>query len=164
MTDDTQRSGASVPWAEQVFGTHINPVTLLASDYLNHFSEAIMLLGMVTDIPEVIQDLRAWRFKSYCEHFLQSNLDYGPLAAEAYAHAPQKYKQPFDAGVEALAVQLQCAIEEVTDLVERERPENLRETVTSQLNVISRLADEVSAVIAGHTSPNSQEIIDKLFE
>ena len=39
----------------------INPVTGLSTDYLNHFTEAIMVLEMATAMPECLEDLRTWR-------------------------------------------------------------------------------------------------------
>ena len=35
---------------------NINPRTGLATDYLNHFNEAVMLLEMVPDMPECAED------------------------------------------------------------------------------------------------------------
>jgi hypothetical protein len=36
----------------QLVGANINPTTWLATDYLNHFNEAIMLLEMLPCAPE----------------------------------------------------------------------------------------------------------------
>ena len=53
---------------------NINPATGLSTDYLNHFTEALMVLEMVRDMPECIDDLRAWQPKTYTEHFAGSRL------------------------------------------------------------------------------------------
>ena len=52
---------------------NINPRTGLATDYLNHFNEAIMLLEMVPDLPECADDFLEWQPLSYAEHFTASN-------------------------------------------------------------------------------------------
>jgi len=52
---------------------NINPHTGLATDYLNHFNEAIMLLEMIPDIPESVEDFLRWRPLSYAEHFTASH-------------------------------------------------------------------------------------------
>src|SRR5262249_33673402 len=44
---------------------NINPRTGLATDYLNHFNEAIMLLEMIPDMPECAEDFLSWRPLSY---------------------------------------------------------------------------------------------------
>ena len=46
---------------------NINPRTGLATDYLNHFNEAIMLLEMLSSGPECIADFLDWKAKSYRE-------------------------------------------------------------------------------------------------
>src|SRR5882724_6824757 len=63
---------------------NINPRTGLATDYLNHFNEAIMLLEMVPDMPECAEDFLTWSPLSYAEHFWASNFKARDLAIEAY--------------------------------------------------------------------------------
>src|SRR3982074_154519 len=63
---------------------HINPRTGLATDYLNHFNEAIMLLEMIPDMPECTEDFLTWSPLSYAEHFWASNFKARDLAIEAY--------------------------------------------------------------------------------
>ena len=46
-------------WAERLQGTNINTSKLLATDYLNHFNEVIMLIEMVPDMPDIIEDVLA---------------------------------------------------------------------------------------------------------
>ena len=65
-------------------GTNINPITLLATDYLNHFNEAIMLLEMLPMAPECKEDFLAWTPMSYCEHFAASRFKFRDLAIAAY--------------------------------------------------------------------------------
>jgi hypothetical protein len=47
-------------WAERLRVANINPRTGLATDYLNHFNEAVMLLEMVPDMPECAEDFLTW--------------------------------------------------------------------------------------------------------
>src|SRR6476660_544431 len=63
---------------------NINPRTGLATDYLNHFNEAIMLLEMIPDMPECTEDFLTWTPLSYAEHFWASNFKARDLAIEAY--------------------------------------------------------------------------------
>jgi hypothetical protein len=75
---------------------NINPRTGLATDYLNHFNEAIMLLEMVPDMPECAEDFLTWSPLSYCEHFMASNFKARNLAIEAYEQADAKIRTEFD--------------------------------------------------------------------
>src|SRR5437868_10750385 len=75
---------------------NINPKTGLATDYLNHFNEAIMLLEMIPSMPECASDFLAWQPLSYAEHFVASNFKGRDLAIAAYKEAPRDVRIPFD--------------------------------------------------------------------
>src|SRR6266436_8799606 len=75
---------------------NINPRTGLATDYLNHFNEAIMLLEMVPDMPECAEDFLAWQPLSYGEHFTASHFKARDLAIEAYETADASVRAEFD--------------------------------------------------------------------
>ena len=47
----------------------INPATGLATEYLNRFNEAVMLLDMLSSCPKFRDDFLAWKPMSYREHF-----------------------------------------------------------------------------------------------
>jgi len=49
--------------------TSINPATGLATDYLNRFNEAVMLLDMLSNCPEFRDDFLAWEPMSYGKSF-----------------------------------------------------------------------------------------------
>jgi hypothetical protein len=75
---------------------NINPRTGLATDYLNHFNEAIMLLEMIPDMPECAEDFLAWSPLSYAEHFWASNFKARDLAIEAYESTDAGIRAEFD--------------------------------------------------------------------
>ena len=81
---------------ERVKRTNINPQTLLATDYLNHFNEIVMTLEMIPDMPDLLDDARAWRPKTYRVHFQESGFADRELAIEAYEHVPARFRQPFE--------------------------------------------------------------------
>src|ERR1700740_2164839 len=82
--------------AAELRAANINPRTGLATDYLNHFNEAVMLLEMVPDMPECAEDFLAWRPLSYAEHFTASNFKARDLAIEAYNTADVRVRTEFD--------------------------------------------------------------------
>jgi hypothetical protein len=75
---------------------NINPRTGLATDYLNHFNEAVMLLEMVPDMPECAEDFLGWHPLSYAEHFTASNFKARDLAISAYDSAEPAIRAEFD--------------------------------------------------------------------
>src|SRR5215472_19020839 len=82
--------------AEQLRAANINPRTGLATDYLNHFNEAVMLLEMIPDMPDCAEDFLQWRPLSYPEHFTASNFKARDLAIEAYEAADPAVRAEFD--------------------------------------------------------------------
>jgi len=82
--------------AAQLRAANINPRTGLATDYLNHFNEAVMLLEMIPDIPECVDDFLEWHPLSYAEHFTASNFRARDLAISAYECADPAIRAEFD--------------------------------------------------------------------
>jgi hypothetical protein len=82
--------------AAELQAANINPRTGLATDYLNHFNEAIMLLEMVPDMPECAEDFLGWQPLSYRDHFMASNFRARDLAIEAYESADARIRDEFD--------------------------------------------------------------------
>jgi len=75
---------------------NINPRTGLATDYLNHFNEAVMLLEMIPDMPECAEEFLGWHPMSYAEHFTASNFGARELAISAYDSADAHIRAEFD--------------------------------------------------------------------
>lgn len=82
--------------AAQLRAANINPRTGLATDYLNHFNEAVMLLEMIPDMPECAEDFLGWQPLSYREHFMASHFKARDLAIEAYDSADAIVRAEFD--------------------------------------------------------------------
>jgi hypothetical protein len=88
--------------AARLRAANINPRTGLATDYLNHFNEAIMLLEMIPDMPECAEDFLGWHPLSYSEHFHASNFKARDLAIEAYESADAVTRTEFDSITSAM--------------------------------------------------------------
>jgi hypothetical protein len=82
--------------AAELRAANINPRTGLATDYLNHFNEAVMLLEMIPDMPECAEDFLGWHPLSYAEHFTASHFKARDLAISAYDSADPIIKSEFD--------------------------------------------------------------------
>ncbi len=84
------------PTAADLAAANINPRTGLATDYLNHFNEAIMLLDMIPDMPECAEDFLTWQPRTYCEHFAASSFRARDLAIIAYEQSDAIVRAEFD--------------------------------------------------------------------
>jgi hypothetical protein len=82
--------------APRLAHANINPATGLATDYLNHFNEAIMLLEMLSSCPDCLNDFLGWRPVSYREHFLASRFKGRDMAIAAYDAADPNVRSCLD--------------------------------------------------------------------
>ena len=87
---------------DRIKGTNINEVSFLATDYLNHFNEIVMILDMIPDMTDLLEEARAWQPKSYKDHFRDSAFTERDLAIEAYDAAPAEYREMFEETVHCL--------------------------------------------------------------
>jgi hypothetical protein len=100
--------------AEALAHANINPVTGLATDYLNHFNEAIMLLEMLSAMPDCVEDFLAWRPMTYHEHFEASHFKARELAIAAYDVANPAARARLDELAEAMNAILHATREALT--------------------------------------------------
>ena len=107
---------------------NINPRTGLATDYLNHFNEAVMLLEMIPDMPECAEDFLGWQPLSYAEHFTASNFKARDLAISAYDSADPKIRAEFDNITSAMTSILTA----VSEAMREARQDKTRATLAEQ--------------------------------
>lgn len=84
--------------------TLINPVSGLANDYLNLFNELVMILEQIPVMPELAEDLSAWRPVSYQEYFRKSQLPGRHSALAAYEELSPSFRRRFETFVGDLDV------------------------------------------------------------
>ena len=98
----SQTAAVNAARAEQLRAANINPRSGLATDYLNHFNEAVMLLEMIPDMPDCAEDFLGWQPLSYAEHFTASNFKAKDLAIEAYNAADPRTRDEFESITNAI--------------------------------------------------------------
>jgi hypothetical protein len=96
VREPSRKASGKQPGATELQTANINPRTGLATDYLNHFNEAIMLLEMIPDIPDCAEEFLSWRPLSYREHFAASSFKARELAIAAYETADPAIRSEFD--------------------------------------------------------------------
>jgi len=151
--------------ATQLARANINPATGLATDYLNHFNEAIMLLEMLGSCPECVDDFRAWKPMSYREHFAQPHYKHRSLAIDAYEQADPLARQYLDTLADAMTDVLQATRKAfAADLPQGATVQIAERTAAWLRPLIARAA----AVINGETDDESalapQAAIDRLMK
>ncbi len=140
----------------------INPVTGLSTDYLNHFTEALMALEMAADIPECIDDLRAWRPKTYPEHFAQSRFKHRDQVIERYHAAAPGLRREVDWLSASINRLLEKACAAVTSGADAAAVVPRAAAVSRPM--IAELADLINATPRQPgEQPSSQAVIDAMF-
>jgi hypothetical protein len=84
--------------------TLVNPVSGLANDYLNLFNELVVMLEQIPMMPELLEDLSAWRPVSYQEYFRKSQLPGRHSALAAYEELSPTFRRRFETFVAELDV------------------------------------------------------------
>src|ERR1700751_4348017 len=135
---------------------NINPQTGLATDYLNHFNEAIMLLEMIPDIPECADDFLAWSPLSYAEHFTASNFKARDLAIEAYESANPDIRAEFDQMTETMTSILREVGSAIREVVQGSTKAKLAEQAIGWLNP---LVSAAGGVINGGSEADVETIM-----
>ncbi|WP_407048167.1 hypothetical protein [Methyloraptor flagellatus] len=157
---------------EVLAAANINPVTRLATDYLNHFNNVVMLLELVPSMPDFADEVLAWKPASYVEYFATSHFRERELAIAAYGAADRDVRATF----EAIIDELDQTMAEAKDLLRKGDPSepvnafHIGELVTHRLKP---LITEAGGVINGMPATpaaeidlagiNAQETIDELF-
>ena len=130
-------------------GTNINESTLLASDYLNHFHELVMLLEAISSEPSSFaDDLLSWRPLTYEEHFAESGFRDKNLAIAAYRRAPPKIRARFDEAVARLHGEAVTLVAEVAAELNG-NSKKLNKTCEKAARRLRILIDEANAIANG---------------
>ncbi|WP_297579795.1 hypothetical protein [Roseibium sp.] len=161
--------GAGDLAAERLEQANINAQTGLATDYLNHFNEVMMLLEMLPDMPDCAEDVLEWGPLDYEGHFENSTFKDKQLAILAYFAAPSHLREHLEtqvAEINALVGQIQDQLRAATD------PAMIAAEIADKAtHEIKPLIAAAGAVIHGHVEPEAtqhegdgaQAEIDALF-
>lgn len=167
IRDDIERPADGIGFPRTlrrlVQGKNIHADTLLATDYLNHFNEIVMLLEIVPDMPECLDDAMEWRPKAYEDHFADSTFQDKALASFAYENAPRRYREPFDQLVSQMNHTVLTTLTHIQDAMKAEDLERVRHLVTKTSKKMQRYVDVASAVIHGRALTSGQDEIDTML-
>ncbi len=147
----------------RVHDTNISETTLLATDYLNHFNEIVMLIEMLPDMPDMLEEAQAWQPKSYVEHFESSTCPFRDLAIELYPSVPARYRVPFETTLDQLNAVVERALRNAENAIAKGDMRALRDRIGVALEPMRRLVDVAGGIIHGAEKALSQDEIDWLM-
>ena len=144
---------------------NINPATGLSTDYLNHFTEAVMLLEMADMMPDCLDDLRAWRPKTYSEHFASSSFSDRTAVIAAYEAADPGVRGALDTTSETLNTVLMEACDVVLQHLGTPAGDALAQRAMAWVKpLIARAAAVINGTKAPPDGGGTQAAVDALFE
>jgi hypothetical protein len=148
---------------------NINPKTGLASDYLNHFNEAIMLLDLLPTTPECIVELIGWEPLSYEEHFAGSHFKDKELAIAAYGMAEPAARAQLDELADTMNALLVATCETFQKRASLDAANALAEQTAARLKpLVARAGAVINGYDLAHsedmTTGEQQATVDALFE
>ncbi len=148
----------------KVAGTNISGQTLLATDYLNHFNEIVMLLDMLPDMPDMIEECKMWQPKDYKSHFADSTFSDKQLAIAAYDRVPTKFRKPFEETVGQINQLLLEGMDRLDHLIaDGAATDQLQESCRTLARAAQLLMDCASSIIHGSDRAMAQAEIDGLL-
>jgi len=150
--------------AARLAAANINPATGLASDYLNHFNEAIMLLEMLSSCPDCRDDFLAWRPMSYREHFAASHFKGRELVIAAYDAADPSLRGCLDTLAGTMTAVLEATRAAMRADLPPERMAALADHAATWLRPLVVRAGAVINGKAGSALPDApQAVVDGLM-
>lgn len=151
-------------YQSKVKDENINSLTLLATDYLNHFNEVHMLIDMLPSMPDCIEDIREWVPITYQEHFRNSVFSAKNLAIEAYEHSPMEYRLPFEQTITQMDELILSTIVQVEQQITQNKMDELQRIVENYTPRMIVLIEKCGAIINGEKHMTHQDSIDHYFE
>ena len=151
--------------AARLTEAHINPATGLATDYLNRFNEAVMLLDMLASCPELREDFLAWEPMSYREHFRTSHFKARDVTISAYDNADPDVRGTLDTLAVTMTIVLEATRAAMDDA---KKPDTVTALAQNAIGWLKPLIARAGAIINGEPveapGPTPQEVVDQLMK
>jgi hypothetical protein len=146
----------ALPLADRISAsrTSINPLTHLATDFLNQFNEVAMSLDMLADWPDMFEELRNWQVLSYEDHFRRSGFADTETIVDAYWAAPGVIRRRFDDEVDALAHMTSTGLRALQRVWDDEPTQGMLEAAAALGSDIRTHVSKLAGIInVGHPLP-----------
>ena len=140
---------AQMPAPEALRAANVHPETGLATDYLNHFNEVVMMLEMLPDMPECAEDILSWEPYGYEEHFERTGYSGRETVIMAWRAAPRAMRAHFETVIAALD-------DVIADLQGRVRAGDLDGAAMAVRDEAEPLLAAARAAVHGHVTGEAE--------
>jgi hypothetical protein len=122
-----------------------------------------MLIQMVADMPEMMDEVRAWQPKSYPDHFRDSGFANRDLAIDAYYNATDHYRAALVMIADAISFRIAEAVVTLSRLIDAQDQNRLPLACDDAVRDIGALIEQAGGVIHGDRARSAQADIDRLI-
>lgn len=148
---------------DRLRAANINPVTGLATDYLNHYNEVAMLIATLADMPDMRDQVLAWTPVGYARHFGRTGFAARGLAIAGWLVADRDVKAQFRAVRAELEDRIAQAQHRLSVM-----PERASEIAREAPAIFADIARLGGVINGGTGSPllqqsAAQDLVDSLF-
>lgn len=172
--NDLQSTLGSSLSREALMAANINPDTFLATDYLNHFNEVVMLIEMLSSMPDCAEDVLCWSPMSYDAYFKQSHFKDKDLALDAFREAPEEGRDRLEHVIgeidrhmlqvlEAVEAAMQSGDADAFDMIAFKVSSEIRPLLDQASGVINGVSERTDPMLAAEL-PTAQVAVDALFD
>lgn len=151
-------------YQNKVRDENINSLTLLATDYLNHFNEVHMLMDMLPSMHECMEDIEKWHPLSYQDHFKFSVFSAKELAINAYEHSPDEYRIPFEETVDQMNDLVLTTFAKIKEKIADGQMDDLQSIIDDYSPKMIALIEKCGGIINGEKHISQQDSIDHYFD
>ncbi len=154
---------ASTLSSARLRAANINPVTGLATDYLNHYNEIAMLVATLSDMPDMREAILEWHPVGYPTHFHNSGFSERGLAIAAYVLASAEVKREFRIAQADLDSRIAGVQQRLADA-----PDLAGEIASEAAGIFADIARLGGVINGGKAAPllqqsAEQDLVDSLF-
>ena len=149
----------------------VNPSSGIANDYLNQYNEILLLVeNLPILLPEMVEELLAWKPRTYEEYFQNSPLVGSHLAIEIYKALDSSFRDRFEDQVLRINVHAYRAIAVIAsqhhhgaDEMRAEDIEAFCEEIAAKLRAEIEKAADIVNHGWGQPPETSQQMADRLM-
>lgn len=149
----------------------VNPSSGIANDFLNQYNEVLLLVeNLPVLLPEMVDELLAWKRKSYEEYFTTSPLPGGDIAIKIYGMLDAGFKNRFETQIAKINKVADKAIEVIGERnrLSQELTAEEVETFCKQISKTMREEMESAARLVNYglalAPETSQALADRLMQ
>ena len=134
----------------------VNPASGLANDYLNLFNEVVMIIEQLPDMPELFEELLAWRPVTYQDYFEKSALASRGKALDNYARLDPGFRKEFEtlvAELDRVAVGSVVALRRIYKKAETAQPGELEDACARHGVSLRALLERAAHLVVHRDAP-----------